>query len=69
MIPRPFDTLSNAVGGRYAFANIDPKVGRVFLSKNVALPFLRFRMWRHAPQTAARVMWREVQEASISTRD
>ncbi|RPB22255.1 alpha/beta-hydrolase [Terfezia boudieri ATCC MYA-4762] len=46
---------------RYAFTNIDPKVGRVFLSKNVALPFLRFRMWRHAPQTAARVVWREVQ--------
>lgn len=31
------------------------------MSKGVALPFLRFRMWRHAPQTAARVMWREFQ--------
>ncbi|KAF8423585.1 Alpha/Beta hydrolase protein [Tirmania nivea] len=50
---------------RYAFANIDSKVGRVFLSKNVALPFLRFRMWRHAPQAAARVKWREVQEVGF----
>ncbi|KAK5627693.1 hypothetical protein RRF57_003409 [Xylaria bambusicola] len=32
---------------RYAFANIHPSVGRVFFSKQVALPFLRFRMLRH----------------------
>ncbi|KAI1807971.1 alpha/beta-hydrolase [Daldinia bambusicola] len=32
---------------RYAFANIPPKVGRVFFSKPVALPFLKFRMLRH----------------------
>ncbi|KAI0024816.1 cation efflux family-domain-containing protein [Xylariomycetidae sp. FL0641] len=32
---------------RYAFAHIPPKVGRVFFSKPVALPFLRFRMLRH----------------------
>ncbi|KAI0383008.1 alpha/beta-hydrolase [Hypomontagnella monticulosa] len=32
---------------RYAFANIPPKVGRVFFSKPVALPFLRFRMLRY----------------------
>ncbi|KAH9884463.1 Arylacetamide deacetylase-like protein [Xylariomycetidae sp. FL2044] len=32
---------------RYAFANIPPKVGRVFFSKPVALPFLRFRLLRH----------------------
>ncbi|KAI1450758.1 alpha/beta-hydrolase [Annulohypoxylon stygium] len=32
---------------RYAFANIPPKVGRVFFSKPVALPFLRFRILRH----------------------
>ncbi|KAI1877979.1 uncharacterized protein JN550_000161 [Neoarthrinium moseri] len=32
---------------RYAFANLPPKVGRVFFSKPVALPFLRFRMLRH----------------------
>ncbi|KAI1417788.1 Arylacetamide deacetylase-like protein [Hypoxylon sp. FL1857] len=32
---------------RYAFANVPPNVGRVFFSKPVALPFLRFRMLRH----------------------
>ena len=32
---------------RYAFAHIDASVGRVFFSKAVALPFVRFRMWRH----------------------
>ena len=32
---------------RFAFANIDPAVGRVFFGKWVALPFLRFRMLRH----------------------
>ncbi|KAI1815314.1 Alpha/Beta hydrolase protein [Poronia punctata] len=32
---------------RHAFANVDPKVGRVFFSKPVTLPFLRFRMLRH----------------------
>jgi len=32
---------------RYAFANLPPLVGRVFLSKNVSRPFLRFRMLRH----------------------
>ncbi|KAK8113690.1 hypothetical protein PG999_005759 [Apiospora kogelbergensis] len=32
---------------RYAFANIPPQVGRVFFSRPVALPFLRFRMLRH----------------------
>jgi len=43
---------------RYAFANIPPKVGRVFFSRSVALPFLRFRLlrhgWLHSP-----VHWRE----------
>ena len=32
---------------RYAFANVPASVGRVFFSKNVALPFMRFRMLRH----------------------
>ena len=32
---------------RYAFANFDSSVGQVFFSKSVALPFVRFRMWRH----------------------
>ena len=32
---------------RHGFVNIPPVVGRVFFSKSVALPFLRFRMLRH----------------------
>jgi hypothetical protein len=32
---------------RYAFANIPASVGRVFFSKAVAYPFLRFRLLRH----------------------
>ncbi|KAL2205058.1 alpha/beta-hydrolase [Sarocladium strictum] len=32
---------------RYAFANIPASVGRVFFSKRVALPFVRWRMLRH----------------------
>ncbi|KAI3394154.1 hypothetical protein diail_3164 [Diaporthe ilicicola] len=32
---------------RYAFANIPPKVGRVFFGKKVALPWLRWRLLRH----------------------
>ncbi|KAK1238673.1 hypothetical protein MKX07_004249 [Trichoderma sp. CBMAI-0711] len=32
---------------RYAFASIPANVGRVFFSKEVALPFLRWRMKRH----------------------
>lgn len=32
---------------RFAFAHIPPRVGRVFFSRPVALPFLRFRMLRH----------------------
>ncbi|KAK0386281.1 hypothetical protein NLU13_6118 [Sarocladium strictum] len=32
---------------RYAFANIPASVGRVFFSKSVALPFVRWRMARH----------------------
>ncbi|KAM7191400.1 Alpha/Beta hydrolase fold [Naviculisporaceae sp. PSN 640] len=32
---------------RHAFANLPPRIGRVFFSKQVALPFLRFRLLRH----------------------
>ncbi|KAK3368226.1 Alpha/Beta hydrolase protein [Podospora didyma] len=32
---------------RYAFANIPPRIGRVFFCKEVVRPFLRFRMLRH----------------------
>ncbi|KAI3540973.1 hypothetical protein CMEL01_10997 [Colletotrichum melonis] len=32
---------------RYAFANLPTNIGRVFFSKYISLPFLRFRMLRH----------------------
>ncbi|KAI1429292.1 Alpha/Beta hydrolase protein [Xylaria sp. FL1777] len=43
---------------RYAFANLHPSVGRVFFSKPVALPFLRFRMLRHG-YIKSPVYWHE----------
>ena len=44
---------------RYAFSRFPPKIGRVFFSKQVALPFLRFRMLRHGYQKSP-IPWREV---------
>lgn len=44
---------------RYAFAHFPPKIGRVFFSKPVALPFLRFRMLRHG-YLKPPITWREV---------
>ncbi|KAL9009111.1 MAG: hypothetical protein Q9173_005832 [Seirophora scorigena] len=44
---------------RYAFAFIPAKIGRVFFSKGVALPFLRFRMLRHG-YLRSPLTWREV---------
>ncbi|KAI1268255.1 Alpha/Beta hydrolase protein [Xylariaceae sp. FL1019] len=32
---------------RFSFANISPQVGKAFFSREVSLPFLKFRMWRH----------------------
>ncbi|KAK3322574.1 Alpha/Beta hydrolase protein [Apodospora peruviana] len=32
---------------RYAFTHVPPRIGRVFFSKEVALPFLRFRLLRN----------------------
>ncbi|KAI0180389.1 alpha/beta-hydrolase [Hypoxylon sp. FL1284] len=46
---------------RYAFANIPPSVGRVFFSKLVALPFLRFRLLRHG-YLRSPVHWHEYQD-------
>ncbi|KAI1330480.1 Arylacetamide deacetylase-like protein [Xylariaceae sp. FL0255] len=46
---------------RYAFANLPPEVGRVFFSKSVALPFLRFRMLRHG-YIRSPVHWHEYQD-------
>ncbi|KAI0512654.1 Alpha/Beta hydrolase protein [Xylaria bambusicola] len=46
---------------RYAFANIHPSVGRVFFSKQVALPFLTFRMLRHG-YIKSPVHWHEYKD-------
>lgn len=43
---------------RYAFASIPANVGRVFFSKDVALPFLRWRMKRHGYKDFP-VYWKE----------
>lgn len=52
---------------RYAFANIPCKIGRVFFSKPVALPFLRFRMLRHG-YLFSPVHWHEVKEVNASSQ-
>ncbi|KAI0816271.1 Alpha/Beta hydrolase protein [Xylaria sp. FL0064] len=49
---------------RYAFANLHPSVGRVFFSKPVALPFLRFRMLRHG-YVKSPVYWHEYRDKSF----
>lgn len=44
---------------RYAFAQFPSRMGRVFFSKQVALPFLRFRMLRHG-YIQSPITWREI---------
>lgn len=44
---------------RFAFAKIPATIGKVFFSKNVALPFLRFRMFRHGIFRSP-IFWKEV---------
>lgn len=44
---------------RYAFAHFPSKIGRVFFSKPVALPFLRFRMLRQG-YLKSPITWREI---------
>ncbi|PSR78734.1 Alpha/Beta hydrolase protein, partial [Coniella lustricola] len=50
---------------RYAFANLDPRIGRVFFGKPVALPWLRWRMLRHG-LVKAPVHWREYKDKNIT---
>lgn len=50
---------------RYAFANIPPKVARVFFSKRIAVPWLRWRMLRHG-YLRSPVHWREYRDVSRS---
>lgn len=44
---------------RYAFAFMPAWLGRVFFSKAVSLPFLRFRMLRHGILTSP-IRWNEI---------
>ncbi|KAM3073599.1 hypothetical protein ACMFMG_004516 [Clarireedia jacksonii] len=49
---------------RYAFAYIPAEIGRVFFSKPVALPFLRFRMLRHG-YLKSPIHWHEVKRGHM----
>jgi hypothetical protein len=49
---------------RYAFAYIPAEIGRVFFSKLVALPFLRFRMLRHG-YLKSPIHWHGVKQVMI----
>lgn len=48
---------------RYAFAFMPAFLGRVFFSKGVSLPFLRFRMLRHGIVTSP-LRWNEIKRVS-----
>lgn len=52
---------------RYAFAQIPPKVGRIFFSKNVSLPLLRFRMLRHG-YIRSPIHWNEVKKVRYKSK-
>lgn len=49
---------------RYAFAEFPAKIGRVFFSKAVALPFMRFRMLRHG-FVHPPLQWQEVSLGTV----
>jgi len=49
---------------RYAFANMPAFLGRVFFSKAVSLPFLRFRMLRHGIVTSP-LRWTEIKRPNF----
>ncbi|KAK0710902.1 Alpha/Beta hydrolase protein [Lasiosphaeris hirsuta] len=49
---------------RYAFSSIPPRIGRVFFAREVAGPFLRFRMLRHG-YIKSPIHWREHHEDSF----
>ncbi|KAJ8068128.1 hypothetical protein OCU04_003699 [Sclerotinia nivalis] len=49
---------------RYTFAYIPANIGRVFFSKAVALPFLRFRMLRHGFINSP-IHWHEVNQGDM----
>ena len=49
---------------RYGFANLPPNIGRVFFSKWVSLPFLRFRMLRHGIVHSP-IHWEDVRQEGM----
>ncbi|OAL48246.1 alpha/beta-hydrolase [Pyrenochaeta sp. DS3sAY3a] len=49
---------------RFAFANMPAFLGRVFFSKPVSLPFLRFRMLRHGIVTSP-LRWTEIKRPNF----
>lgn len=49
---------------RYAFAEIPASVGKVFFSKGVALPFIKFRMLRHG-LIRSPIYWKEVSRNNL----
>lgn len=49
---------------RYAFANIPPRIGRVFFAREVALPFLWFRLLRHG-YLGSPIHWWEHREVAV----
>ncbi|KAK3901927.1 Alpha/Beta hydrolase protein [Staphylotrichum tortipilum] len=50
---------------RYGFVNIPPRVGRVFFAREVAVPFLWFRLLRHGYLRGSPVAWREHREGGL----
>ena len=49
---------------RYAFSDIPASIGKVFFSKWVALPFMKFRMLRHGFWKSP-IYWREVDREDV----
>ncbi|KAK4231576.1 Alpha/Beta hydrolase protein [Podospora fimiseda] len=49
---------------RYAFGNFPAKIGRVFFSKQVAGPFLEFRLYRHG-YLKCPIHWKEYHDRSF----
>lgn len=49
---------------RYAFAEIPASIGKVFFSKGVALPFIKFRMLRHGFLNSP-IYWKEVKRKDV----
>ena len=50
---------------RYAFANLPAHIGRVFFSKQVALPFFKWRLLRHGFAQPPKVSYTEVNLADM----